>query len=274
MESTSFSCPLCGAQLKTTAASAGKRVRCPKCERICVAPAPAMTAIQTASRPAPLPVPTCARWRQGQRVFAQWSDGFSYPASVQACDTQSVKVTFDDGAVSLIEPDHVKPIDLAIGDRIFARWQKGAAYFPGQIADMEGENLTVHYDDGEQEQTTVSMTRVFLGEMPWKVGDRVLAHWPPESFFYPARITAITHGVFVSVAYDDGESAELLPMEVAPLDLREGDRVYCRWQKGPEYHPGSIAEKQGDKIHVHYDDGEKEWSTVAMVRVLPEDVAP
>jgi hypothetical protein len=57
---------------------------------------------------------------------------------------------------------------------------------------------------------------------------------------------------------------------VRALDLREGDKVFARWQKGPYYYPGVIAEKHHDKIHVHYEDGEKEWTTISVVRVLPE----
>jgi hypothetical protein len=155
---------------------------------------------------------------------------------------------------------------------VFARYQGGPYYFPGKVARLVGDKVHVHFDDGDQETIAVGMLRVMLGDNPWKVGDRVIAQWPPEPFFYPARVAAILDGTYVAVEYDDGDKAELLPVQARKLDLRVGDRVFARWQQGPEYFPGRIAEKSGDKIHVHYDDGEKEWSNVRLVRVLPQDL--
>jgi hypothetical protein len=31
---------------------------------------------------------------------------------------------------------------------------------------------------------------------------------------------------------------------------------------------------EGDRIHLAYDDGDKEWTTVRLVRLLPREVRP
>jgi predicted Zn finger-like uncharacterized protein len=277
MNTMTLPCPACGAHLKTNTAVVGKRVRCPKCQHTFVAASEdGGQAIQAAPRRLPgigaAAAPAGAGWRPGQRVFAQWNDGFCYPATVESCDAQSVRVTYDDGATGLVEPRNVHPVELEPGDRIFVRWQQQPAYYPGRLTRNDGESIDVDYDDGESETTTLSMVRVVRGELPWSAGDRVLAHWPPEMFFYPARIEEITESIFLSVAYDDGEHAHLLPPQVRALDLKQGDRVHARWQGGPNYYPGRIDEMNGDDIHVRYDDGETEWTTIGMVRVLPEEL--
>src|SRR5262245_25123358 len=117
MEAFSFSCPACGATLKTNTTVAGKNVRCPKCQQTFTAPAApaapaapgASTAVQTvpafaAPKGVTAPAGRSASWSPGQRVFARWNDGFSYPATVEACDTQSVRITFDDGTPGFVEP--------------------------------------------------------------------------------------------------------------------------------------------------------------------------
>lgn len=267
MDVATLPCPGCGARLSTNTATLGKRVRCPKCQHI-------FTAAASPTQDAAQVPPRTAGWSPtpGERVFALWPDGFCYPARVQSSDAQSVRVNYDDGATALVAPDEVHPARLQPGDRVFVRWQGEPAYYPAYVTQVAGEQIDVDYDDGASESSSLSMVRVVRGELPWQVGDRVLANWPPEPFFYPAEIAEITDGVFLNVAYDDGDSAELLPPQVRPLDLCAGDRVYARWRDGPNYFPWRIAEMNGAEIHVHYDDGETEWTTIGVVRVLPEEL--
>lgn len=287
MDEISFSCTGCGATLRSNGTVAGRKVRCPKCSHVFVAPSPsepgARASTQIAAKPASQstasqsaashsPAPRSDTVRAGERVFAAWGDGFWYPATVLSRDTQSVRVRYDDGATGLVEPQNVCPLSVAVGDRVFCRWQGGPAYFPGRVERLAGEGVHVHYDDGDREVSAVHMLRVVRGEIPWNVGDRVLAQWAPEPFFYPAEISDIADDAIITVAFDDGDRAEVLPVQVRELDLREGDRVFCRWEGGPAYYPARIAEMQGDEIHVHYDDGQAEWSSIGMVRVLPEDL--
>jgi predicted Zn finger-like uncharacterized protein len=274
MSEIRFSCPGCDATLRVSdPALAGKKVKCPKCGNITIIPAP------DAKAPAvPPPVPAAAKaavsgMADGSRVFAQWSDGFWYPATVRSSSSRGVMVEYDDGEPGNLALDRVRELRVAEGDRIQCRWQGGPAYFPGKVAKCGGEKVLVHYDDGEKETTTLSMVRVIREEdIPWQVGDRVVANWPPEPFFYPATITKIDSG-FISVDYDDGAHADLVLAQVLPLDIGVGDVVYARWKGGPAYYPGRIKEMTGDRIHVAYDDGEEEWTTIKMVRVLPADKA-
>ena len=84
-----------------------------------------------------------------------------------------------------------------------------------------------------------------------------------DLFRCPGRLPDDLH-----VRFDDGDQSWVRPDQVAPLDLEVGDRVFARWQRGPAYRPGRITRMQGERIHVQYDDGAQEWTTIGLVRVL------
>ncbi len=214
-------------------------------------------------------------WIVGDRVLAKWSqDPFWYPGTVQALEGERLHVYYDDGESEWLPPDRVAPLDLKPGDRVFGRWQQGPVFYPGQITARDGEKIHIRYDDGGQETTTLSLVRVRRGGAvnPWRVGQRVLAQWAHEPFYYPGVVAAV-NGDAVAIRYDDGDRSEVLPEQVLPLRLDVGDRVYARWQRGPYYYPGRVAQKNGDNILVQYDDGQQEWTVIAVVRVLPGEVA-
>jgi hypothetical protein len=100
----------------------------------------------------------------------------------------------------------------------------------------------------------------------WTVGQRILAQWYPEVFFYPGVIESID-GVKYQVQFDDGDRAAVVAKQIAPMDIKVGSRVFGRWQGGPAYFPGKVDQKDGEKIHIRYDDGDEEWTTISMVRV-------
>jgi hypothetical protein len=215
------------------------------------------------------------RWIIGDRVLAKWSkDMYWYPATVQAMDGDRLHIYFDDGDNEWITAGAVTVIDLAPGDRVFARFQRGPVYAPARIVRRDGERLSIKYDDGKQEDTTIGFVRVLRGPIhnPWRVGQRVLAQWPPEQFFYPAVVHAV-ESELVHVHYDDGDQARLTPDAVLPLRLEVGDHVYARRHQASLYLPAVIQTKKGDQLLLRYDDdGDSEWSLIRMVRVLPGEL--
>ena len=106
----------------------------------------------------------------------------------------------------------------------------------------------------------------------FKVGDRVLAMWPVEMvWWYPATVVG-TYGEFFDVSYDDGDQARLAASQMKALAIGVGDRVFCRWKGRNQYYPGRVASATGDAIQVQYDDGDKEDTTVRMVRIHQDDL--
>src|SRR5262249_53070491 len=151
--------------------------------------------------------------------------------------------------------------------RVFGRWQGGPLYYPGTVTAKRGEEIHIHYDDGDEEWTTLSMVRLDRGPPAWHVGDRGLAHWPAEPFWwYPGVIREVQDSELL-LHFDDGDRASVSPGAVLARRISDGCRVFGRWKGGPRYYPGIVTQQRGEEIYIEYDDGDEEWTTVGMVRV-------
>jgi hypothetical protein len=216
-------------------------------------------------------------WRTGDRVLAgRPADSFLYPGTVQDLQGSEVLVGFDDGEEALLPANQVKPLQIEAGDHVQVRLPATRTYTPAAVLRREGDRLTVQFEDGLHEATSLGMVRIdpsnWKGQArprqghSWIVGDRVLAKWSGDPFWYPGTIQAL-EGERLHVYYDDGDKEWLTPDRVTPLDLKPGDRVFGRWQHGPEFYPGRISMRDGEKIHIEYDDGGQETTTLSLVRV-------
>lgn len=105
------------------------------------------------------------------------------------------------------------------------------------------------------------------------VGDRVLAQWPTEvEWWYPGVVVAAQPGR-VFVQFDDGDRSAVADDRTATLGrVAAGLRVQGRFQGGRGFFPGHVTARTGDAIHIAYDDGDEEWTSVAMVRVHESDL--
>jgi hypothetical protein len=99
-------------------------------------------------------------------------------------------------------------------------------------------------------------------------GDRVLAVWPADGMWYPARISAVS-GREVEVAYDDGDIATLDAADVRAVDWGPGSRLQCNWKNQGAYYWGQVATMAGEQVTFHYDDGAVETMTLGRCRSMP-----
>src|SRR2546421_4082095 len=99
----------------------------------------------------------------------------------------------------------------------------------------------------------------------WKSGERVLARWC-DFYWYPGVITRLGARRFF-ISFDDGDSAWVFGDQMWPLDLWVDRRVFGRWKGGGYYYPGLVDARDGEKIHILYDDGDQEWTVAGMIRV-------
>ena len=97
-----------------------------------------------------------------------------------------------------------------------------------------------------------------------KAGDRVLGQWS-DGFWYPATVVSVDSGIF-SVSFDDGDTANLNSSKIKKLDWGVGTSVQCNWKSGGVYYTGKITTKNGDEIHVSYDDGDQEDTIIGKCR--------
>ncbi len=99
-------------------------------------------------------------WLSGERVLAPGGDGWLYTGAVAEVKEDEVHVWFDNGMRRWVAAADMKPMDLGVGSRIFCRWMGGAVYYGGRIKEMRGEQIFIHYDDGDKEWNVFALTRV------------------------------------------------------------------------------------------------------------------
>lgn len=99
----------------------------------------------------------------------------------------------------------------------------------------------------------------------WKRGDRVLAPWG-KAWLYPGTIGEVEDDS-AFILFDDGTRRSVPLANLRELDVSPGTRLYGKWKNGWLFCPGTVTETNGDAIFIEYDDGDKEWTTVAMIRV-------
>lgn len=97
-------------------------------------------------------------------------------------------------------------------------------------------------------------------------GDRILANWLSDEYWYSAIITAIDEKI-IHIIYDDGTNEELTIDRVLPFNLEKGTNIEGRWKGGPNYYRGLLIKIKGDAIRIAYDSGEKEWLPISLIRL-------
>ena len=92
-----------------------------------------------------------------------------------------------------------------------------------------------------------------------KPGDWVLGKWRDGEFWFPGVVKSRDGGT-ITIAYDDGTHETVSLSKVRPYDWTLGSRVECRWSGGKAWYAGAITgiSKDGTKIDVTYDDGDRE----------------
>ena len=98
-------------------------------------------------------------------------------------------------------------------------------------------------------------------------GDHVLVNWSHDSYWYPATIKKID-GSRYYILFDDGDKEWTTAERITTEEIKVGSKVFANWKKKGHYYPGRVTQRNGDRIHIQYDDGDKETTTISVVRVL------
>ena len=88
------------------------------------------------------------------------------------------------------------------GDRVYAYWEEDEYFYPATIITIEGGDLYVGYDTGEEEWTTAE----YLDEFSAEVDQEVECQSAEDDLYYDVTIINVD-GDKVEVEYED-ESTE------------------------------------------------------------------
>lgn len=87
-----------------------------------------------------------------------------------------------------------------VGDWILGNYKKAGYWFPGGIETIEGERITIRYDDGDREIVGREDVRAY----DWVIGRKVECNYEGAGHWYPGTIVSLG-GERIGIAYDDGD---------------------------------------------------------------------
>jgi hypothetical protein len=218
----------------------------------------------------------------GNRVEANWQDdGTFYPGVISKQDGDRVHIRYDDGGQEWTDLAHVRvpPGDTAVaaaawaeGDRVLAVWEDDDCWYPGTVKPGRLGSISIHFDNGSAALVQPNQVRrLALG-----VGSRVEGRWQGGGKFHEGEITA-REGERVHIRYADGDQEwttmamlRQRPDQAGVQVVGAGSRVLARWQGGEAFYLARVTRREGDRVHVHYDDDCEEWTTLDQVVPAPE----
>lgn len=164
--------------------------------------------------------------------------------------------------------------DYQLGDAVECNWKNGGRYYAGRVAGKEGAKLFIHYNDGDKEHTSENNCRPGAAAMTGSLekGSAVECLWKNGRTWYPGVIAEKT-GKNVFIHYNDGDKEHTSVNKCRARGgmatsggLERGSAVSCNWKGGGTWYPGVIADKTGDAVFIHYNDGDKEHTRLGMCR--------
>lgn len=104
-------------------------------------------------------------------------------------------------AVALVGAGVSAAAAQTVGDWILGNYQGAGYWFPGVIEEIDGDDITIRYDDNDRE--TVGLNRV--RPYDWMIGTEVECNYKGQGDWYSGTISSLA-GERIGIAYDDGDT--------------------------------------------------------------------
>jgi hypothetical protein len=215
-------------------------------------------------------------WHANERVIAfPDSEESGWAGTVRHVDGQRNYVILDNGEDGWFLDAQLRPLKLIPGAPVLLAQPEGDELIQGILSTIDGEILGVRLPPGESLQATLRdlrfprrTTKTGADERNWQIGDRVLARWGGDLFWYPGTVLQLQDDNF-RVLFDDQDQAIVSARDLVPLTVHEGDRVLCRPKFEPalRYFPAVVTRVNGEIIDVTFDDIELEERNTNVGRI-------
>jgi len=103
-------------------------------------------------------------------------------------------------------------------------------------------------------------------EEPRIIGTRHLAHFNSTGFAYAAVVTGTFDADRLGVVYADGDTERLERGDLYPDQIGVGSRVEARIRQWDRFFPGRITQRVAHAVFVEFDDGDRQWTSIGLVR--------
>jgi hypothetical protein len=101
----------------------------------------------------------------------------------------------------------------------------------------------------------------------WRAGDRTLALWDADGYWYPATIVSINKDGEIQIKFDDGDEDVTDAEYLDDLTVAVGDYVENKSAEDGTFREAEVLDVQADRIEVGYEDDTTEWTTIGNLRV-------
>lgn len=98
-------------------------------------------------------------FERDEHILAHWDDEYWYPARINAVRGARYEIVFDDGDLAEYDASRIVPLDWDAGARVQGNWQGQGRYYPAVIESREHLRVSLAYDDGDTEVTSIGRCR-------------------------------------------------------------------------------------------------------------------
>lgn len=110
----------------------------------------------------------------------------------------------------------------------------------------------------------VFMVTLAATALAYDKGDRIIGQWE-DGFWYPGTVVEVKDKV-LTVEFDAGEKKDINVEQIAQIDWASGVKLECKWPYDEKNYPGTLVERNGEKVRIVFDDGDKANLTVGKCR--------
>ncbi|HHF58619.1 MAG TPA: tetratricopeptide repeat protein, partial [Thermoplasmatales archaeon] len=104
---------------------------------------------------------------------------------------------------------------------------------------------------------------------PYKKGNTIFVLWDTGHYYPATVISSVENEVYFKLmGFTDQQWVDKTGTKQAELSC--GDMIECRWKKEEKFYQAEIVRVNGNNLYVKYNDGEKEHTTISMIRLVDD----
>jgi hypothetical protein len=214
----------------------------------------------------------------GDVVWAKWTDGFHYVATVSAISGETYSVNYADGYKGDVPKADLAPFGISAGMVVQCKWSKGG-FWPAKVLTVSPGTVEVEFlDDKSHESHTAADLRLKpspainlanTGKSIARVGagDAVWAKWT-DGFYYIGTVAEV-NGETYSILYADGDKSNVAQGDLRQFSITKGMLLQSKWSRGG-FWPAKVVAVNPEAVVVEFlDDHSREPHSAADLRLKP-----